>query len=127
MKKHTAAVLFLLTLTSAMLAQTGSMPPGHQMLADPEKFADGHLAALDQKVQLTADQKPKLRAVFLAEGKRLFALLNDPNIPLEQKQAGIEKVHLETASKVNSMLTPEQRRRAAPPEERPAPAHSSQT
>jgi hypothetical protein len=97
------------------------------MLANPEKFADGHVTALDQQVQLTADQKLKLRALFLAEGKQLFALLDDQNLSPEQKQIGIEKLHTQTAAKVNSMLTPDQRRQAAPPEERPVPAHSSQT
>jgi hypothetical protein len=97
------------------------------MLADPEKFADGHVAALDQRVQLTPEQKPKLHGVFLAEGKQLFALLNDPNLTPEQKQMGLQKLHLETAAKVNSMLTPDQRRRAAPVEQSPVPAHSRQT
>lgn len=127
MKRCFAAVLLLLAISAVLLAQTGSMPPGHQMLADPEKFADGHVAALDQKVQLTAEQKPKLRAIFLAEGKQLFAVLNDPTLTQEQKQMSIENLHQQTADKVSSMLTAEQRRRATPPEERPVPAHSSQT
>lgn len=127
MKRCFAAVPFLFAMSVAMLAQTGSLPSGHQMLANPETFADGHVTALDQRVQLTAEQKPKLRAVFLAEGKQLFALLNDPKLTQEQKQIGIENLHQQTADKVNSMLTAEQRRRAAPPEERPVPAHSSQT
>jgi uncharacterized protein len=126
MKKYVLSLLFL-CLCVAALSQTGSMPPGHQMLADPEKFADGHVAALDQQVQLTAEQKPKLSALFLAEGKQLFALLNDPKLTPEQKQMGIENLHQQTAARVSSMLTAEQRRRAAPPEERPVPAHSSQT
>lgn len=118
--------LFFLFAWAAMVAQT-SMPPGHEMLADPEKFADGHLAALDRQVQLTDEQKPKVRAVFLSEGKQLFALLNNPNLSMEQKQMGIEKLHLQTAAKVNSMLTSEQRRRAAPPKEQPTPSRTGQT
>lgn len=97
------------------------------MIADPQKFADGHLAALDQQVHLTAEQKPEFRAVFLNEGKQLLALLKDPNLSMEQKRMGLEKLHSQTAAQVNSMLTPEQRQRAAPPEERPLPAHTSQT
>lgn|SRR5690348_13045519 len=120
----TTFCILAVCLTAA--AQT-AIPHGHQMLADPEKFADGHLAALDQRVQLTDDQKPKVRTAFLDEGKQLFALLNDSSLSTEQKQAGIEKLHLETAARVNAILTPEQRRRAAPREERTVPSTSSQT
>ena len=127
MKASLVTLLCMTALCLTTLAQTGSVPPGHQMLASPEKFADGHLAALDERVQLTPEQKPKLRAVFLAEGKQLFTLLNDPSLTPEQKQMGLQKLHLETAEKVNSLLTPEQRRRAAPTEKRPVPAHTSQT
>jgi Spy/CpxP family protein refolding chaperone len=118
---------FVLLLTwAASVAQT-TMPPGHQMLADPEKFADGHLAALDQRVHLTDDQKPKVRAVFLAEGKQLFALLSDAGLTPEQKQMGIEKLHAQTAANVNSLLTPDQRRRMTPPKAPSVPARNSQT
>ncbi len=96
------------------------------MLADPEKFADGHLAALDQQVHLSTEQKPRLRAVFLEEGKQLFAVLSSTSLSPQQKQSAIQKLHLETAAKVNSLLTPEQRR-DAPPTVRQAPVHSSQT
>jgi hypothetical protein len=43
-----------------------------------------------------------VRAVFLAEGEQLFALLNDPIVTPERKQMGIEKLHPETAAKPNS-------------------------
>lgn len=95
------------------------------MLASPETFADGHLAALDRRVQLTDEQKPKIRALFLDEGKQLFALLSSSSLTPEQKQAGIQKLHLQTAAKVNSILTAEQRRRAAPQEKRTVPPPTS--
>jgi len=95
------------------------------MLADPNAFADGHLAALDHQVQLTAAQKTKLRPIFLDEGQKLFAILNSTTMPTEQKQAAIEKLHEETASKVNSVLTPQQRKQETPSQQRPHP--TSQT
>jgi hypothetical protein len=85
------------------------------MLADPNAFADGHVAALDRQVQLTEAQKAKLRPVFLDEGQRLFAIINSTTMPTEQKQSAIQKLHEDTAAKVNSLLTPEQRQiRPAP-------------
>ncbi len=97
-----------------VVAQNGGMPPGHQMLASPNAFAEGHLAALDHQVQLTAAQKTKLRPIFLDEGQKLFAIMNSTTMPTDQKQAAIEKLHEETAGKVDSVLTPEQKKRGGP-------------
>ena len=110
-----ATALFLLLLLSAFtLAATaqnsGAMPPGHQMLSSPDAFADGHLAALDKQVKLTAEQKPKLREVFLQEANDLFAVFGDASMSQEQKQARIQQIHLATRDKVWSLLTHEQRK-----------------
>lgn len=129
MKTHVLVlVCTVLTLSVALLAQTAA-PPGHQMLADPERFADGHVYALDQQLHLSTDQKSKLRVVFLDEGKQLFALLNDAAMPADEKRTAIEKLHVQTEQKVGSLLTPEQRKQwAAPsPENRPTSSHTSQT
>src|SRR6476619_4792926 len=116
--KRLSLILFLLltsVLSSNLLAQTSpGMPPGHQMLADPDKFADGHVAALDRQVHLSADQKAKLRPVFLEEGKQLFAVLNSSTMANEQKQAAIQKLHEQTAATVGSLLTPEQLKQWTP-------------
>ena len=126
MKKLSALVsLFVILASLGLSAQNSGMPPGHQMLADPTSFADGHLAALDHQVQLTVDQKAKLRPVFLDEGQKLFAILNSTTMGTEQKQASIAKLHDETAAKVNSLLTPQQRKQRAPSQEKPHP--TSQT
>ena len=126
MKKLSALILSFAILTSIGLSgQNGGMPPGHQMLADPSAFADGHLAALDHQVQLTAEQKAKLRPVFLDERQKLFAILNSTTMPTDQKQASIQKLHEETAAKVNSLLTPQQRKQRGPSQEKPHP--TSQT
>jgi Spy/CpxP family protein refolding chaperone len=113
-------LIFLLLLSAFVLSanlfaqSSGGMPPGHQMLADPEKFADGHVAAMDRQVHLSDEQKAKLRPVFLEEGQKLFAVLNSTTMSGEQKQAEVEKLHLETAAKVSSLLTPEQQKQWAP-------------
>lgn len=122
MKKLAALIfLFVILASVGLAAQSGGMPPGHQMLANPDAFADGHLAALDHQVQLTAEQKAKLRPVLLDEGQKLFAILNSTTMPTDQKQAAIEKLHEETATKVNSMLTPQQRKQRGPSQQQPHP------
>src|SRR5271169_4153279 len=93
--------LVMSTLSFTALAQSsGAMPPGHQMLASPDAFANGHLAALDKQVGLSGDQKPQLRAVFLEEGKNLFAVFGDATLSDAQKQARIQQIHIITEHKV---------------------------
>jgi hypothetical protein len=80
------------------------------MLSSPDAFADGHLAALDKHVGLSAEQKPQLRAGFLQEAKHLFAVFGNQSMSLEQKQARIQQLHVVTQNKVWGWLTHEQRK-----------------
>lgn len=123
MKKLSTLMVVIVLLGSLGFAQNSGMPPGHQMLADPNAFAEGHIAALDHQVQLTAAQKTKLRPVFRDEGQKLFAILNNTSMPTDQKQAAIEKLHAETAAKVDSVLTPEQRKQGGPSQQKPHPTN----
>ena len=112
-------VLISLSLPFVARAQnSGGIPPGHQMLSSPAAFADGHLAALDKQVGLTADQKPKLRAVFVQEANELFAVFGDQSMSQDQKQARIQQLHVATQSKVWGLLTHDQRKAMS---ETPAP------
>jgi hypothetical protein len=88
------------------------------MLASPDAFADGHLAALDRQVGLSDEQKPRLRAGFLEEGKNLFAVFGDAPLSDAQKQTRIQQIHAITEHKVSSLLTHEQRKMMT---EQPAP------
>ena len=119
--KRTAFLLVLVLSLFTLLApaqNSGGAPPGHQMLASPEAFADGHLAALDKQVRLTAEQKPKMRAIFMEEATGLFAVFGDQAMSQEQKQARIQQLHVATQSKVWNLLTHEQRKQLS---EQPAP------
>ena len=78
--------------------------------ASPDAFADGHLAALDRQVGLSDEQKPQVRAVFLEEGKNLFAVFGDATLSDAQKQARIQQIHVVTEHKVWGLLTHEQRK-----------------
>ena len=115
------AILLLLLSAFACFAgaqNNGAVPPGHQMLASPDAFADGHLAALDKQIGLSAEQKPQLRAVFLQEGKDLFAVFGDSSLSDTQKQARIQQIHVATRDKVWSLLTHDQRKQMS---EQPTP------
>ena len=99
------------TFTLLGIAQgTGAIPPGQMMLSSPDAFADGHLAALDKQVNLTAEQKPKVRAVFMEEANALFAVFGDKTMTQEQKHARIQQIHVTTRNQVWNLLTHEQRK-----------------
>jgi hypothetical protein len=79
-------------------------------MSDPTLFADAHLRGVDAQVHLSDEQKEKIRPVFVAEGQKLIAILNDASLSQDQRGLLIQQLHEETAGKVASMLTPEQRK-----------------
>jgi hypothetical protein len=79
-------------------------------MSDPNLFADAHVSGLDAQVHLTDKQKENIRPVFFIEGQKLIAVLNDPSLSQDQRGRLIQQLHEEAASKVTSMLTPEQRK-----------------
>jgi len=122
--KQTALLLALILSAFTFVAQaqnSGAAPPGHQMLASPAAFADGHLAALDKQVGLSTEQKLKLRAVFLQEGNDLFAVFGDRSLSDAQKQTRIQQIHVATRDKVWGLLTHEQRKQMSESPATPRP------
>lgn len=79
-------------------------------MSDPNAFADAHLRGVDKQVHLSDQQKEKIRPVFFAEGQKLIAILSDPSLSQDQRGQLIQRLHQETADRVASMLTPEQRK-----------------
>jgi Spy/CpxP family protein refolding chaperone len=80
-------------------------------MSDPNLFADAHLRGVDAQVHLSNEQKEKIRPVFLAEGQKLIAIMNDSSLSENQRGQLIQQLHLQTADKIASMLTPEQRKK----------------
>jgi Spy/CpxP family protein refolding chaperone len=122
-------LVLVLVLATSLLAQSGppspapQAPAGHGILGNPEKFADAHLSAIDKAVTLTDEQKPRLRAIFVSEAKRLGKILTDSTITDEQRQRSVQSLHLATIHQVATQLTPEQREKFFNfmPEARPRP------
>ena len=104
------AIAVLIACLAFMQAGAQAGPPSHQILSDPNLFAEAHIKGLDSQVHLSEEQKEKLRPLFVAEGQRLIAIMNDRSFREEQRQQMIQQLHEETAAKVASMLTPSQRK-----------------
>jgi Spy/CpxP family protein refolding chaperone len=124
-------LLVILVLATSLAAQSAQQPPaqpqqapaGHGILGNPEKFADAHLSAIDKAVTLTDEQKPRLRAIFVNEAKKLGTILTDANVTDIQRQRNIQSLHLATIHQVATELTPDQREKFFNfmPEARPRP------
>jgi Spy/CpxP family protein refolding chaperone len=126
-------LVFFLVIATSLLAQSGPQtqqpsqapqaPAGHGILGNPEKFADAHLAAIDKAVTLSDEQKPRLRAIFVNEAKKLGKILTDSTITDDQRQRSVQSLHLATIHQVATELTPEQREKFFNfmPEARPRP------
>lgn len=124
-------LLVVLLLASSLVAQSTAptpspapqAPAGHGMLNNPEKFADAHLAAVDRAVTLTDAQKPKLRAIFLDEAKKLGTILGDATLTDQQRGTKVQSLHFATIHRVAAELTAEQREKFFNfmPEARPRP------
>ncbi len=108
-------LIVLLACFAPVQAGAQAAPPSHSIMSDPNRFADAHLNGLDAQVHLSGKQKEELRPVFFAEGQKLIAILNDSALSQDQRGLLIQQLHLQTANKVASMLTPEQRKVAPAP------------
>lgn len=104
-----AKVLIVALIACFALVQAGAQaPPSHDVLSDPNAFADAHVNGLDAQLHLSEAQKAKLRPMFLAEGKQLIAILNDSSLRQDQRQQRIAQLHEQTRDKVIPILTPSQ-------------------
>ncbi len=105
-------VVLVALVACLAIAQSGAQtaPPSHNIMSDPNLFADAHLRGIDSQVHLSDKQKETIRPVFFAEGQKLIAILSDVSLSQDQRGLLIQQLHEETAGKVASMLTPEQRK-----------------
>ena len=112
MSKFCWSMLTILVVLSTCLLLAGqtnaapqTSPQGHEMgAASP----DAHLQMLSEKLNLTEDQKAKLKPIFQEQAKQMKALHDDASLTPEQKTAKKKAIHEATHDQINAVLTPEQ-------------------
>jgi hypothetical protein len=116
-------ILILALFACFAFGQAGAQagPQSHNILSDPNLFADAHIKGLDSQVHLSEEQKAKLRPLFVAEGQKLISIMSDGSLREDQRQQEIQRLHEETAAKVASMLTPSQLKQRDNSPRMPAP------
>jgi Spy/CpxP family protein refolding chaperone len=83
-------------------------PPQGQEKMGATSSPEAHLQMLSEKLNLTEDQKAKLKPILQDQAQQLKALHNDPALSPEQKSAKKKIIHELTHDQINNVLTPEQ-------------------
>jgi len=94
---------------SLLLAGQTAQPPqtapatGHSAMS-----ADAHLQMLSEKLNLTDEQKAKLKPILQDQEQQLRTLNDDTSLNQEQKTAKKKALHETFHEQINAVLTPEQ-------------------
>src|SRR5262245_36430164 len=78
------------------------MPPGHESVAE-------RLESMSKELNLTQEQREKIRPVLEEHSKQMRELRNDTSLTPEQRRDKARAMMMETHEKIAAVLTPEQK------------------
>lgn len=99
--------LGMITALSVTVAQAKPAAPAHQAAARDGMHGD-RLEAAVQSLNLTDDQKPKVKDIFADAKTKRQAVFSDSSLTQDQKRDKMKELHEATMSKLNEVLTPDQ-------------------
>jgi Spy/CpxP family protein refolding chaperone len=85
-----------------------SLGPQPQTAGKEMGMHGGGLQAAVESLNLTDDQKAKVKDIFADAKTKKQALSNDTSLSEEQKKAKMKELHSATMTRLNEVLTPEQ-------------------
>jgi Spy/CpxP family protein refolding chaperone len=83
-------------------------PPAHEPNQGPNAQGAPSQANEDNPLNLTEEQKAKLRPIIMDENQQMEALRNDTTMTQDQKIAKANQIRAEASPKIKAILTPEQ-------------------
>jgi protein CpxP len=105
----TILVLLAAGLTFAQPSQESQAPtPDKHAGMHHEESADQHLQMLSEKLNLTDDQKAKVKPVLQDQMQQMKAVREDSSLSEEQKRTKMKSIHESMHEQINAVLTPEQ-------------------
>jgi periplasmic protein CpxP/Spy len=112
---HCFAVLLFFACSLAARAQdTGMQQPNPQAKTQSGMHhGPGRLEWLSKELDLTDDQKGKLKPILDDEGKQMQAVREDASLSQDQKHDKMKQIHGTTNSQINDILTPDQQKKFA--------------
>jgi periplasmic protein CpxP/Spy len=99
--------LGMVTALSITMAQARPAVPAHQAAARDGGTHD-RLQAAVESLNLTDDQKPKVKDIFADAQTKRQAVFSDSSLTQDQKREKMKELHAATMSKLNEVLTPDQ-------------------
>jgi periplasmic protein CpxP/Spy len=72
-----------------------------------------HLEWLSKELNLTDEQKAKVKPILDDQTKQMHATQEDSSLTQEQKREKMKQIHQTTHSQINDILTPEQQKKFA--------------
>jgi protein CpxP len=106
----TVLVLLAAGLTFAQASQESQAPTAdkHAGMHHDAESADQQLQMLSEKLNLTDDQKAKVKPILQDQMQQMKAVREDSSLSQEQKRAKMKSVHESLHDQINAVLTPEQ-------------------
>lgn len=68
---------------------------------------------LSEELNLTDEQKAKVKPILEAQGKQMHAIRDDSSLSQDQKHEKMMQLHETTHSQINGILTPDQQKKFA--------------
>ena len=90
------------------LALAKSQDPSAPQASSKEMGMRGGLQAAVESLNLTDDQKAKVKDIFADAKTKRQAVSNDTSLSDDQKKAKLKELHEGTLAKLNTVLTPDQ-------------------
>jgi periplasmic protein CpxP/Spy len=103
-------MLLAVGLTFAQTSQDSQAPAPdkHAGMHHNGESVDQHLQMLSEKLNLTDDQKAKVKPILQDQMQQMKAVHEDSSLSQEQKQAKMKSIHESSHDQINAVLTPEQ-------------------
>ncbi len=100
--------------TPAGQAPAGQQPPG-SMGGAPHGMptVDEQVSRLDQELNLTDAQKPKVKAALEGQRSQMQTVMQDTSMSRDDKMAKMKDIHESTTGKINDVLTDDQKTKFA--------------
>lgn len=95
-------------LAVALAPANSQATPAPQAAAKEMKMHHEGLEAAVQSLNLTDDQKAKVKDIFADAKSKHQAISSDASLSEEQKKAKTKELHSATMAKLNEVLTPDQ-------------------
>ena len=104
----TILVLSAAGVTFAQTSPQASTPDKHAAVHQKGESAEQHLQMLSEKLNLTDDQKAKLKPILQDQMQQMKAVREDSSLSEDQRRAKMKSIHESLHDQINAVLTPEQ-------------------